>query len=56
MQGKFQRRAPLRRPECRWQDNIKINLKWMGGRGHNLAPDKDILCSVVDKVINHHLH
>jgi len=54
MWGKYQKRAPLRIPGYRWQDNIKIDLKWMGGRGQILAPDGDILCAVMDKVMNHH--
>ena len=53
--GKYQRRVPLRRPGCRWQDNIKIDFKWVGGSGINLALDKDIMCAVVDMVMNHHV-
>jgi hypothetical protein len=53
--GEYQRKAPFRRPGCRWKDNIKIYLKWIGGRGHNPAPEKDILCAVVDTVMNSHV-
>jgi hypothetical protein len=32
MLGKPEGRRPLRRPMCRWEDNIKMNLKDCDGR------------------------
>jgi hypothetical protein len=31
--GKSEGRRPLGRPRCRWQDNIKINVKDVGWSG-----------------------
>ena len=42
--GKSERKRPLGRPRCRWEDNIKIFLQEVGGgRGDwmELAQDRD---------------
>ena len=42
--GKSERKRPLGRPRCRWEDNIKIFLQEVGvGRGNwmELAQDRD---------------
>jgi len=33
MVGKPEGKRPLGRPRCRWEDNIKIDLKEVGCRG-----------------------
>jgi hypothetical protein len=42
--GKPEGRRPLRRPKCRWVDNIKMDLREIGWGGMdliNLAQDRD---------------
>jgi hypothetical protein len=42
--GKSEGKRALRRPRCRWEDNIKIDLQGVGGhRGDwmELAQDRD---------------
>ena len=34
--GKPEERRPLERPERRWEDNIKMDLREVGWRGHGL--------------------
>jgi hypothetical protein len=31
--GKYEGKRPLRRPRCRWEDNIKMNLQEVGCEG-----------------------
>ena len=41
--GKPEGKRPLGRPRCRWEDNIKMNLRKVGGGGDwmELAQDRD---------------
>ena len=42
--GKPERKRPLRRPRCRWKNNIKMDLREVGcdyGEKTDLAEDKD---------------
>jgi hypothetical protein len=42
--GKPEGKRPLRRPECRWEDNVKLDLRELGWGGMNwtdLAEDRD---------------
>jgi hypothetical protein len=42
--GKPEGRRPLRRPRCRWEDNIKMDLqeaRWRGMNGIELSQDRD---------------
>jgi hypothetical protein len=41
---KYERKRPLGRPGCRWEDKIKMDLQEMGRRGLDLidlAQDRD---------------
>jgi hypothetical protein len=54
--GKPERKRPLRRRRCRWEDNIKVDLKeivWEGVYRIDLAQDVDKLWVVVNAVMNH---
>jgi hypothetical protein len=45
----------LRRPRCRWVDNIKMNLREIGWDGMgwiDLAEDRDRWRALVDTVMN----
>jgi hypothetical protein len=33
MVGTLEGKRPLGKPRCRWRDNIKLDLKDVGGRG-----------------------
>jgi hypothetical protein len=42
--GKLERKRPLGRSRCRWEDNIEMNLREMGWGGMDwidLAQDRD---------------
>jgi hypothetical protein len=52
---KSEGKRPLRRPRCRWEDNIKIDLKEMGWEHVDwlhLAPDRDQWQALVNMVMN----
>ena len=51
MEGK----RPLRRPRCRWEDNIKMNLQEVGCGGMDkidLAQDRDRWRAIMNVVTN----
>jgi hypothetical protein len=53
--GKPEGKRLLRRPRCRWQDNIKIDLQQVGGGGGDwmeLAQDRDKWWAIVSPVKN----
>jgi hypothetical protein len=53
--GKPEGRRPLGRPRCRWEDNIKMDLREVGWGGMdwiNLAQDKDRWRALVYTVMN----
>jgi hypothetical protein len=53
--GKPAGKRPLGRPRCRWEDNIKINLKEVGWGGMDwieLAQDRDMWQACVNVVMN----
>jgi hypothetical protein len=53
--GKSERKVPLGRPRCRWEDNIKVDLQEVGGvRGDwmKLAQDRDRWRALVGTVRN----
>jgi hypothetical protein len=53
--GTPQGRRPLRRPRCRWVDNIKIDIGKIGKSGVDwigLAEDKDKCRGLVNTVMN----
>ena len=53
--GKPQGKRPLGRPRCRWEDNIKMNLKEVGCGGMDwieLVQDMDSWRALVNPVIN----
>jgi hypothetical protein len=53
--GKPEGKRPLRRPRCRWEDNIKMDLQIMGCRGMDwigLAQDRDRWWALVKAVMN----
>jgi hypothetical protein len=53
--GKPEGKIPLRRPKCRWVDNIKMNILEMGWGGVDwidLAQDKDKRRALVNVVMN----
>ena len=50
-----QGKKPLGRPKCRWDYNIKLDLKGVGWRGMDwleLAQDKDKWRALVNAVMN----
>jgi hypothetical protein len=52
---KPERKKPLGRPRCRWEDNIKMDLQEVGCGGMNLielAPDRDRWRALVNAVMN----
>jgi hypothetical protein len=53
--GKPERKRPIGRPRCRWEDNIKTNLRVIGWGGMDwidLAQDRDQLRVLVNTVMN----
>jgi hypothetical protein len=53
--GKPERKRPLVRPRCRWEDNIKMDLRergWGGMEWIDLAQDGDQWKALVNTVIN----
>ena len=53
--GKLEGKRPLGRPRCRWEDNIKMNLKGVGcvpGDWIALAEDRDQSRAYVRAVMN----
>jgi hypothetical protein len=53
--GKPERKRPLGRPRCRWQDNIRMDLReieWGGMDWIDLAQDRDQWKALVNMVIN----
>jgi len=47
-------KRPLRRPRRRWEDNIKLDLREVGGSGDwmELAQDRDRWRTLVNTVMN----
>jgi hypothetical protein len=55
LMGKPERKKPLGRPRRRWMDNIKTNLREIGGDGMDwidLAQDRDQWRALVNTVMN----
>ena len=52
--GKPEGKRPLGRPRRRWEDNIKMDLREVGGGGDwmELAQDRDRWQALVNKVMN----
>jgi len=52
--GKPEGKRPLGRPRHRWEDNIKMDLRDMGGGGDvmELAQDRDRWRALVNMVVN----
>jgi len=52
--GKPERKRPLGRPRHRWEDNIKMDLREVGGDGDwmELAQDRDRCRALVNTVMN----
>ena len=55
--GKPEGKRPLGRPRHRWEDNIKMDLREVGGRGDwmELAQDRDRWRALVNTVMNFRL-
>ena len=53
--GKPEGKRPMERPKCRWEDNIKMDLKKVGCGGMDwieLAQDSDRLPVRVNEIMN----
>ena len=52
--GKPEGKRPLGRPRLRWEDNVKMDLKEVGGGGGwmELAQEGDRWLALVNKVMN----
>jgi len=52
--GKPEGKRPLGRPRCRWEDNIKMDLRKVGEVGYwmELAQDRDRWRVLVNTVMN----
>jgi len=52
--GKYEGKRPLGRPRRSWEDNIKMDLREVGGGGDwmELAQDRDSWRELVNKVMN----
>jgi hypothetical protein len=51
LMGKPEGRRPLERPRCRWDDNIKMDLREVGW-GHRLDLQQPRWRAIVDMVMN----
>jgi hypothetical protein len=52
---KAEGKRPLRRPRCKWEDNIRMHLReirWEGVDWMHLAQDRDKLQALVYTVMN----
>jgi hypothetical protein len=52
---KPERKRPLRRPMCRWRDNIRMDLReiWLEGRDRmHLAQNRDQWQALVNSAMN----
>jgi hypothetical protein len=53
--GKSERKRPLRRQRCRWEDNIRMDLREIGWGGMDwidLGQDRDQWMALVNTVMN----
>jgi hypothetical protein len=53
--GKSEGKSPLGRPRCRWVNNIKMDLRYIGWGGMDwidLAQDRDQWRALVNSVMN----
>ena len=52
--GKPEGKRPMGRPRCRWEDNIKMDLREVGGGGHwmELAQDRNRWQALVNTLMN----
>jgi hypothetical protein len=53
--GKPKGKKPLGRPSCRWEDNVKMDLReigWAGMNWNHLVQDRDQLRALVNMVLN----
>ena len=53
--GKPEGKRPLRRPGCRWEDNIKMDIREVRCRGMDwidVAQDRDRWWALVNAVMN----
>jgi len=52
--GKTEGKKPLRRPRRRWEDNIKMDIREVGGGGDwmELSQDRDRRRALVNTVMN----
>jgi hypothetical protein len=53
--GKHERRRPVERPRCIWEDNIKMDLQEVEYRGMewiDLGQDRDRWWNLVNEVMN----
>jgi hypothetical protein len=50
--GKLEGKRPLGRPRCRWEDNIKMDLRERGWGGMDRIDVADQCWALVDTVMN----
>jgi hypothetical protein len=53
--GRHEGKSPLGRPRCKWEDNIRMDLKermWEGVDWIHLAQDRDQCLALVNTVID----
>ena len=56
--GRADRKTPLGRPKCRWEDNVKMDLREVGWAIMgciSLVQDRDRWRALVNVVMNHRL-